>query len=224
MQHATRPRCAITHLARVIVMIVALLPALAQAEGEPAGDFDYYILSLGWSPTWCATTGDSRQDDQCHPRHDHGFTLHGLWPQNDRGWPSYCRTPARDPSRAESAAMADITGSAGLAWYEWKKHGRCSGLSARDYYALSRRAYASIAVPPAFASLNRDVTLPPRVVEEAFLEANPALSATMITVTCEQGRIQEVRICLTKDLAPRPCGEDAARDCRAPRALMEKIR
>lgn len=224
MRHQTRPRSAIALLAHAILVLASLGSAPARAEGEAAGDFDYYILSLGWSPTWCATTGDSRQDDQCHPRHDHGFTLHGLWPQNERGWPSYCRTPQRDPSRGNSRAMADITGSAGLAWYEWKKHGRCSGLSARDYYALARRAYASITIPPVFANLNRDVTLPARVVEDAFLEANPSLAADMITITCDQGRIQEARICLNKDLSPRPCGQDAARDCRAPKVLMQAIR
>lgn len=224
MRHLTRPRWAFAQLVCAAVAIMALMPPPAGAEGERAGDFDYYILSLGWSPTWCATTGDSRADDQCHPRHDHGFTLHGLWPQNERGWPSYCRTAARDPSQSETAAMADITGSAGLAWYEWKKHGRCSGLSAEDYFALGRRAYASITIPKVFASLNRDITLPARVVEEAFIEANPGLTPAMITITCDQGRIEEARICLTKDLAPRPCGQDAARDCRAPKALMEKIR
>lgn len=228
MRHQTRPRRAIrwgiAHLAPVLALLAGLATGAARAEGERAGDFDYYILSLGWSPTWCATTGDSRQDDQCDPRHDHGFTLHGLWPQYERGWPSYCRTGERDPARSETDAMADITGSAGLAWYEWKKHGRCTGLSAGDYFALARRAYGAITIPPVFADLNRDVTLPARVVEDAFLDANPKLTPVMITITCNQGRIQEARICLAKDLTPRPCGDDAARDCRAPKALMERIR
>ena len=78
---------------------------------------------------------------QCDPDRDLGFTLHGLWPQRDSGgWPEYCETEARDPTRRETAAMADIMGSGGLAWYQWKKHGRCSGLPARGYYALARAA------------------------------------------------------------------------------------
>ncbi len=204
------------------VLLLTALPV--HAEGERAGDFDYYILSLGWSPTWCALTGDARGDDQCDARHDFGFTLHGLWPQDEFGWPSYCRTGARDPSRSQTAAMADIMGSGGLAWYEWKKHGRCSGLAAQDYFGLSRRAYESITIPAVLAALDRDLTLPARMVEDAFIEANPALDRSMITITCEAGRIDEARICLTKDLVPRPCGEDAARDCRMQEALMEKVR
>lgn len=214
---------------RVIVAALALvgmasLAGPAAAEGERAGDFDYYVLSLGWSPTWCALTGDARGDDQCDARHDHAFTLHGLWPQNDFGWPSFCRTGARDPSRAETAAMADIMGSGGLAWHEWKKHGRCSGLSAADYFALSRRAYAAVVIPDALRRLDRDIRLPARVVEEAFIEANPGFDRASITVTCEAGRIDEVRLCLTTDLKPRPCGEDASHDCRMPDALMEAVR
>lgn len=203
-------------------LAITVLPAMAEAD--EAGKFDYYLLSLGWSPTWCALTGDARQDDQCDARHDYSFTLHGLWPQNELGWPRDCRSPARDPSRRDTAAMADIMGSGGLAWHEWKKHGRCSGLNSGDYFALSRRAYESVTIPPVLATLDRDVKLPARVVEDAFIEANPMLGRTMITVTCEEGRIDEVRICLTRELEPRPCGADAARDCRMQDALMAKVR
>lgn len=205
-------------------MAALVMTALPSFGGDGPGDFDYYVLSLGWSPTWCALTGDARGDDQCDTRHDYSFTLHGLWPQNEVGWPSDCRSSARDPSRRETSAMADIMGSGGLAWHEWKKHGRCSGLSSGDYFALSRRAYESVTIPPVLAGLDRDVKLPARVVEDAFIEANPGLDRGAITVTCEQGRIDEVRICLTKGLDPRPCGADAARDCRMPDALMSKVR
>ena len=64
--------------------------------------------------------------------------VHGLWPQNEAGYPSDCFTTRSDPSRADTAAMTDIMGGAGLAFYEWQKHGRCSGLSARDYFATLR--------------------------------------------------------------------------------------
>ena len=211
-----------------LMLAAALHPGLgfgpAFADGEVAGEFDYYVLSLSWSSSWCSLEGDARGDDQCDPRHAYSFILHGLWPQNEVGYPSYCRTGARDPSRAETALMQDITGSAGLAWYEWKKHGRCAGLAAADYFALARRAYAGVVIPPVLAGLNRDVKLPALVVEQAFTEANPGLDPTAITITCDQGYIQEARICLTKALAFRPCGADAARDCRMQDAVMEAVR
>lgn len=207
------------------VALLALGAALpARAEGERAGDFDYYVLSLSWSPSWCATEGEGRGAAQCDPKNDANFVLHGLWPQYERGYPSYCRTTARDPSRSQSAAMEDIMGSDGVAWYQWKKHGRCAGLSPEDYYATARRAFASIAIPDVFKRLNKDVKLPASVVEAAFLEANPGLSREEITITCTDGRIQEARICLTKDLSPRKCGADVIRDCTMKDALMERVR
>lgn len=203
-------------------LLLAALPA--HAEGEGAGDFDYYLLALGWSANWCALEGDSRDDPQCDAGRGLTWTVHGLWPQDESGWPSYCRTPARDPSKAETAAMADIMGGAGLAWYQWKKHGRCSGLEPQDYFTLMRRAYAGVTLPPVFTRLHEEVTLPASVVEDAFLEVNPTLTRDQITVTCDDGMIQEVRLCLTKDLEPRRCGEDVIRDCRLKDAVMEPVR
>lgn len=203
---------------------IASLPGAARADGERAGDFDYYVLALSWSPNWCATDGAGRDASQCDPRTDSHFVLHGLWPQKERGYPSYCRTAERDPTRAQSAAMEDIMGSDGAAWYQWKKHGRCSGLAATAYYETARTAYRAITIPEVFRKLNRDVTLPATVVEEAFLEANPGLTRDEITITCKGERIQEARICLTKDLVPRNCGADVARDCTLQKAKMDAIR
>jgi ribonuclease T2 len=207
-----------------VVMMLALTPHVARADGEAAGDFDYYVMALSWSANWCAREGDGRGDPQCDDGRGLNFTLHGLWPQYEDGWPAFCRTGARDPSRGETAAMADIMGGAGLAFYEWKKHGRCSGLSAADYYALSRDAYAGIVIPEVFADLDRDVALPASVVEDAFLEANPGLQRDQITITCTDGMIEEARICLTRDLEPRRCGGDVIRDCRMQDAVMEAVR
>ncbi len=205
-------------------VFVVLGAVAALAEGEKVGKFDYYVLSLSWSPNWCAREGDARGSDQCDARHDHGWILHGLWPQFHQGWPSYCRTTEAPPSRAMTRTMEDIQGSAGLAWHQWKKHGTCSGLSARDYLDLSREAYGHVQRPQVFRKLDATVKLPASVVEEAFLKANPTLERDMITVTCKQGYIEEVRVCLSRNLDPVPCGRDVVRDCTAKGALFDPIR
>ena len=120
--------------------------------------------------------------------------------------------------------MEDIQGSSGLAWHQWKKHGTCSGLSAPDYFALSRQAYAGVARPEVFRKLDATVKLPASVVEEAFLKANPTLEPDMITITCKQGYIEEVRLCLSRNLDPVPCGRDVIRDCTAKDAVFDPIR
>ncbi len=206
-----------------ILLAAAFITPPAHAEGDRAGDFDYYVLALSWSPTWCALTGDARGADQCDERHEFGWILHGLWPQYERGYPSDCNTTARPPPRSETGAMADIMASGGLAWHQWKKHGRCSGLSSHDYFAKSRRAYDAVVRPPVLRKLNRAVKLPAAVIEEAFLQSNPDWSADMLTITCKKGRIQEARLCLTKDLEPRKCGADVVRDCKMKNALFDPI-
>lgn len=211
---------------RLFLLAIAALcwASAARAEGERAGNFDYYVLSLSWSSAWCALEGDSRHDPQCDEGRGLTFVLHGLWPQFDNGWPSYCRTGERDPTRAETAGMADIMGGSGLAFYQWKKHGRCSGLSASDYFDTARRAYRRVAVPDFFAKVSRPLEVPASVIEDAFLEANPGLSRDQITITCEDGLIQEVRVCLSTDLDYRRCGADAIRDCRLKDAVLEPVR
>jgi ribonuclease T2 len=209
---------------RVLVLALMWLGGAALAEGERAGDFDYYVLSLSWSPSWCALEGDARGSPQCDDGRGHGFTLHGLWPQYEDGWPSFCPTAERPPSRAMTAAMEDIMGSSGLAWHQWRKHGSCTGLSAEDYFRLSRLAYDTVTRPALLSQLDRTVRLPAEVVEEAFLEENPALDDDMVTVTCRDGHVQELRICLTRGLEPRECGADVARDCTLGDAILPPVR
>ncbi|MGH1415037.1 MAG: ribonuclease T2 family protein [Pelagimonas sp.] len=196
----------------------------AFAKGDKSGEFDYYVLAMSWSPNWCEIEGDSKRSEQCEDRHDYGWVLHGLWPQFHRGWPSFCPTVERQPSRGMTSEMVDIMGTSGLAWHQWKKHGTCSGLSARAYFDLSRQAYDSVTRPAIFRKLDKSVKLPASVVEEAFLKANPDWTADNLTITCRDGFISEARLCLSKDLQPVPCGRDVIKDCKLKDALFEPVR
>lgn len=207
-----------------LALLLSLTALCARAEGERAGEFDYYVMALSWSANWCALEGDARNSPQCDTREDHGWILHGLWPQFHRGFPSFCQTAKRPPSRGMTADMADIMGTGGLAWHQWKKHGSCTDLSAGDYYALSRRAYTTITRPAIFRKLDRTVKLPASVVEDAFLKENPTLTRDSITITCRKGYIQEARICLSRALTPVPCGADVIKDCTLKDALFTPLR
>lgn len=207
-----------------VLSALLLSAGMAMADGEKAGDFDYYVMALSWSPTWCALEGDRRGSPQCDAEADFGWVLHGLWPQYENGWPSYCPTNARNPSRADTRDEADLFGSSGNAWHQWNKHGRCSGLLPDDYYALAREAYGRVTRPELLRKLKDPIRVPAKVIEQAFLEDNPQLTADQITITCKSGRIQEARICLTRDLEPRRCGADVIRDCTMSDALLDPIR
>lgn len=207
---------------RRLIALLLTLALPAQAD-DVAGEFDYYVMALSWSPNWCDLEGRERGSPQCDADADYGWILHGLWPQYERGWPANCRTRYSAPSRQQTGAMADIMGTSGLAWHQWRKHGVCSGLDASDYYALSREAYSRVTRPQVFRDLSRDVTLPATLIEEAFLQDNPDISPDGLTVTCKAGAIQEVRICLTRNLTPRTCGADVRRDCTMPNAAFSAI-
>ena len=43
----------------------------------PPGRFDYYLLVLGWSPTYCASERHDRSNQQCETQHPRTFVLHG---------------------------------------------------------------------------------------------------------------------------------------------------
>jgi ribonuclease T2 len=204
-------------------LLAMVLPLAVQAQ-DIAGEFDYYVMALSWSPNWCALEGDGRDSPQCDAGTGFGWVLHGLWPQYEEGWPERCRTRFSEPTRRQTEGMADIMGTSGLAWYQWNKHGVCAGLSPADYFALAREAYARVARPEVFMRLEATVALPAGVVEEAFLQENPGLGADGLTITCRDGMIQEARICLTRDLEFRDCGADVARDCSLDDALFEPVR
>ena len=208
---------------RLLFLLFSTLSLPVQAQ-DRAGEFDYYVMSLSWSANWCALEGDDRNSPQCDDGAGFGWILHGLWPQYETGYPEYCRTNERSPSRSDTAAMADIMGTSGLAWHQWRKHGVCAGLSSDDYYELSREAFGLISRPQVLRDLNRPVTLPASLIEEAFLRENPSLSADQITITCRQGYIQEARICLTRDLELRNCGQDVLRDCAMSNAQFDPMR
>jgi len=122
-----------------------------------------------------------------------------------------------------TADMADIMGSGGLAWHQWDKHGRCSGLSAAAYYAQARAAFEAVAKPEVFRQMHAPLEFPALLVEQAFIKANPKLAPETITVICKAGYFSEVRICLDKDLNPRACAPDTARDCRQ-RVIFPPVR
>ncbi len=206
------------------LLCALLLASPLPATADTAGEFDYYVLSLSWSPNWCASTGDDRQSPQCGNDRDFGWVLHGLWPQHETGWPAYCNSRHASPTRGQTGDMADIMGSADSAWHQWNKHGSCTGLAPQAYFDKAREAFDRVARPSEFRALDRAVTLPARLVEEAFLRDNPEIGADGFTVTCRDEMIKEVRICMTRDLEYRDCGSDVRRDCALNDALLEPVR
>ena len=197
-------------------------PELARREAiEPAearggaGAFDFYVLTLSWSPAFCESGEGREYRAQCEPGLGKGFVTHGLWPQYDHGFPSEC-DGAASPSRMALAHVAGVYPDEGLARHEWRKHGRCSGKSPTDYFADVRRASESVTIPALFERPRQAQSFAPLDIQRAFIAANARLLPGMLAVTCRKGALQDVRICFSRDLrAFRPCPEIVRGACRA---------
>jgi ribonuclease T2 len=120
--------------------------------------------------------------------------------------------------------MTDIMGSGGLAWHQWKKHGTCSGLSADAFFELSREAYNDVNRPEVFRKMEKTYRVPSKLVKNAFLDANPEMRAQNIQVTCKNNAIQEVRICLNKELEYTRCTFPVRSSCGVKPQSMAPMR
>jgi ribonuclease T2 len=185
--------------------------------GGTPGDFDFYVLALSWSPGFCELDGNrSRDREQCADGAGLRFVVHGLWPQNERGYPSDCGPAGRTPSRIALEQAEGLFPTESLARYQWRKHGTCTGSSPADYFRDVRRARDAIVIPPALAKVERDQSWTAIDLERAFVAANPGLRTDMMSVACKRGALQEVRICFGKDLRGfRSCQQVDRSGCRA---------
>ncbi|WP_336485990.1 ribonuclease T2 [Methylobacterium nigriterrae] len=194
-------------------------------RGGTPGAFDFYVLSLSWSPTYCEAAGARRDERQCAPGRGLGFVVHGLWPQYERGYPSNCSAVERAPTRQAMDVAGEVYPSEGLARYEWRKHGTCSGLDPTSYFRSAREARAAVTIPDDFKGPGAARRAAPVEIARAFVLANRGLRPDMMSVTCARGQLQEVRICFAKDLRGfTPCPELARRNCRAPEIAIDAAR
>lgn len=209
-------------LAGLLALAAFAAPAVARPPAR-AGDFDFWVLSLSWSPSYCEATGTARGDAQC--ARPFAFVVHGLWPQWNRGFPSDCPTRQPEPTRPQVDAVLDVMPSPGLVRHEWRTHGTCSGLSAESYFTVIRRLFEKIRIPDDYKAPDQPRMVETRAVERAFMAANRGLDAGEISIQCDARRLREVRLCLKKDLSAFvSCPEVERRDCRAERVFMPAVR
>lgn len=196
-----------------------------ESRGAPVGQFDFYVLALSWSPGFCKASGEVRGRSQCDVGRQLGFVVHGLWPQNEAGYPAFCEPGSRFPSRPALEEAKGLFPDEGLARYQWRKHGTCSGVGPADYYRATRQARDLVKIPESLDKPMSDARVLPLEVERAFLEINPGLRPDMIAVECGRRVLQEVRICLDRDLRGfRSCPQVDRDGCRAGEITVNAVR
>ena len=194
---------------------------------DQAGQFDFYVLALSWSPDYCATSGGN-DAQQCSIGKKLGFVLHGLWPQYDKGYPSNCSTQKLPKDvKAEFPALYP---SQQLYDHEWEKHGTCSGLTPEQYLALSKSMKDSVAIPDRYRAPQQPVRVTTTQLKGEFVAANPGFGKSSLAVYCSgSGRfLKELHICFSPDRKPIPCSGEihsqASRSCQNPDLLVRNVK
>jgi ribonuclease T2 len=207
--------------------IVAIAP-LAYAIDPVAGRFDYYALSLSWSPTYCRSPAGHEDRQQCGVSRGYAFVVHGLWPQYSQGWPQNCAPAEKWVPDRIIASMLDIMPSKNLVIHEWRRHGGCSGLKMQRYFDLTRAFFGKLNIPARYLSPLEAVTTTPGQIVSDFLKSNRRLTADMLSVQCGNSRgaarLSELRVCFTKDGEFRSCGANEKRQCNAQTLVLPPVR
>lgn len=190
-----------------LFLAVLGLTSAAQANDEP-GRFDYWMLSLSWSPQYCS---ERERDPQC--TRVYNFVVHGLWPQFEQdGYPQNCADVERVDKDLVSRMML-IMPSPTLVQHQWQKHGSCSGMEAKEYFLNVERVHRSLIIPAAYQEVPKHLTTTAQEIRDAFIQSNPGLAPEMMSLTCSGRYLKEIRICYDKDYQPRDCSGDIRDRC-----------
>ncbi len=195
----------------------ASIAATTSPVEKPTGNFDFYVLALSWSPDYCASNG-SNDPQQCSIGKKLGFVLHGLWPQNNKGYPSSCSTE-KLPLDVKTQFPA-LYPSQSLYDHEWEKHGTCSGLSPQQYLSFTKQLKESVVIPAIFKAPAAPIRFTTDRLKKEFLTANSNYTVSTIAVICSgSGRyLKEVYVCFTQDGQPTICSAEvlktAAKSCQ----------
>lgn len=194
----------------VLWLLIATVATAAPRNQAQPGEFDFYVLSLSWSPTFCLT---HPSNEQCTGK-GYGFVLHGLWPQYARGgWPASCAPQSR-LSDEEMDKGAALFPTRALLKHEWAKHGTCSGLEPLEYLQRTDMALGVVVIPQQLQPFNTPPSLPAWEIEALFRQSNPRMGNHGLAVICKGKVLSEVRVCLTKDLAFAGCPRSVKSQCR----------
>jgi ribonuclease T2 len=191
--------------------------------GGTPGVFDYYVLSLSWSPQFCAGPAGERDAAQCGEGRQFGFVVHGLWPQYERGFPEACAASAPVTS-AIVDRMLPLMPSSRLIQHEWDQHGTCSGLAQAAYFDTIRNVRAAVKIPGEYTAPIQQVNVSPAKIKQKFVAANAGFDLDSVHVLCGGRFVSEVRVCFSKDLRPRACGAGVRDTCAVDPAILRPVR
>ncbi len=208
------PGACTTGLYRIFFLL--LLSAFARAGSPAESSFDYYTLAVSLTPAFCDQNPKWRDSRQCRDRF--ALSVHGLWPERVQGRaPESCAGGELRLTQVQERSLRDIMPDAGLRSYQWKKHGRCSGLDGESYFARTERFFRAVKWPDTLRPAGRDNLLERDVLLRDIRRLNPAIPERGLVLRCEKkGRpplLTEIRICLSPQGRPVECASNFKPNC-----------
>lgn len=206
------------HLILAIWLGLHALPA--RAEG-----FDYYTFAISLTPAFCDQNPKWRNSVQCRERLP--LSVHGLWPERKQGrTPENCSGGVLALSPTLEKNLRGTMPDGSLRQYQWKKHGRCSGLAPEAYFAMIDREFMEMKWPDLLKPRGRDTIVERDVVLREIRRLNPGLPERGVMLRCEKGGrpplLNEIRICLDAGGRPAECSANYRPNC--PVALKIRAR
>lgn len=204
---------AVATLAKAEPIAACALPSTLPAVsiGPPPSDQVHpdvrtaaYVLALTWTPEFCRTHADQRDNDIECRQNRFGFVVHGLWPNGPgRVHPRFCHpAPMVDASTVRENLC--MTPSVWLLQHEWAAHGTCGWASPEAYFAKARALRTALDLPR--LEPDRGGAMTAGAVRGAFLARNPRLTRQELDVEVdEDGRLQEVLVCYDLSFHPARC-------------------
>ncbi|PSU00024.1 hypothetical protein C9J03_25400 [Photobacterium gaetbulicola] len=189
------------------------------------GEFDYYKLAISYSPEFCISKDDYKQD-QC----SRDWIVHGLWPQyydsTEKGYPLECATLPDAFDEIDTAMVWQYMPSDFLIGHEWKRHGTCSGLKRSEYFALTEKLWQTLTLP---RLQHRQYSA--KELKGHIIAPNKQLNSEMIEIACDENRsfrkasndtLDEIRICFDRSGEPMACTEHE-QSCSTERIMVRTI-
>jgi ribonuclease T2 len=205
-------------------LCVGLAQTAPSAPPVATAQFDYYVMTLSWAPGFCDLGGKDTSSPECAEGSRQGFVVHGLWPDNEfRPNPEACK--GQDATPADLDDQHGVYPNDRLAAYEYRKHGTCTGLNARDYFATVRSVRTRLKIPEMFQAPSEQLKMAPEEIEQAFMTANANLHPDNMAISCSNGELVDVRFCLAKDLSSYAvCRKVARHTCQRGSLVVAPVR
>ena len=198
------------------------VPSLSKPDTINKKPGDYYLLSLSWSPQFCTTPpGQSPKNKfQCR-ENSFGFVVHGFWPQA-----AHAQSVADHPRNCEqpTTVIAPKTLKDNLCTVpgiqlmqdEWAKHGTCAYKTPEAYFADIEKVVGALHIPDVGGMAAKGKKkLTAGALIQAFVAANPGLSAADMQLNLKGSTLVEVHVCYSKALKFQACEPGAnANDTR----------